>query len=173
MSERPPWSKIVSLGELGREQRYALEADDAARRRIARLLDLAELSALTAKVAVAPWFDGIQIDGHWSANLVQTCGVSLEPLPAKLEGDFQIRAVPEGSVHAPAVDHEVDLDLDAQDPPDVLESDGVDLAAYVVEDLALNIDPFPRKPGAEFEPPVSNEETSPFAVLRALRDPKA
>jgi hypothetical protein len=46
----------------------------------------------------------------------------------------------------------------------------VDLAAYVVEHLALEIDPFPRSPGAEFEPPAALPESSPFDVLRALKD---
>ena len=43
------------------------------------------------------------------------------------------------------------------------------LAAYVVEDLALAIDPFPRKPGVEFEAPDAPGEPSPFAVLAKLK----
>jgi len=50
----------------------------------------------------------------------------------------------------------------------VLEGDVVDLAAYVVEHLALEIDPFPRKPGAVFTPPEPEEPPSPFAVLKGL-----
>jgi hypothetical protein len=42
----------------------------------------------------------------------------------------------------------------------------------VVEHLALELDPFPRKPGVTFDyaPPV--EETSPFAALKKLTEPK-
>ncbi len=64
---------------------------------------------------------------------------------------------------------ELDLDPDADDPPDVLEGDKIDLGAYVVEDLSLAIDPFPRKPGAAFEAPDTGAEISPFAVLAKLK----
>ena len=40
---------------------------------------------------------------------------------------------------------------------------------HVIEHLALEIDPFPRKPDAVFEPPATEEETSPFAVLKGLK----
>jgi uncharacterized metal-binding protein YceD (DUF177 family) len=62
------------------------------------------------------------------------------------------------------------VDPEADDPPDVLEDDVIDVAAYLVEHLALEIDPFPRKPGAEFEPPPEERPTSPFAVLQGLKD---
>ena len=43
------------------------------------------------------------------------------------------------------------------------------LGGYVLEHLALEIDPFPRKPGAVFEPPQTAEIISPFASLRNLK----
>jgi uncharacterized metal-binding protein YceD (DUF177 family) len=51
----------------------------------------------------------------------------------------------------------------------VLESDEIDLAHIVTEHLALEIDPFPRKPGAEFSYTPDTPEESPFAVLKALK----
>ena len=121
------------------------------------------------------WFDGARIDGRWRADIVQTCGVTLEAFPTALSGEFTVRAVPEGSRHAAPPDSEVEIDVDAEDPPDVLESDVVDLGGYVVEHLALEIDPFPRKPGAVFEPPEAEPESSPFAALLKLKggDPEA
>jgi hypothetical protein len=77
--------------------------------------------------------------------------------------------VPNGSVHAPDPEAEVVIDLEADDPPDVLDGDSVDLGLYVVEHLALDIDPFPRRPGAVFEAPPALPETSPFAALKALK----
>jgi hypothetical protein len=169
------WSHAVRLGALGHGvASVQLVADEAARKRIAKLLDLDELNALTASLTITPWFDGAEIEADWSADLVQTCGVTLEPLPDAPTGHFVVRVVPQGSLHAPSAATEVDLDPDAPDPPDVLEDDdSVDLAAYVVEHLALEIDPFPRKPGVEFEPPKDDVDLSPFAALRKLQDPKA
>ena len=147
-----------------------LEADEAARKRIARTLGLKSLDRLSADLNLSGWFDGLSIEGRWSAQVTQTCGVTLEPLVSELSGEFLVRAVPPSSPHAArAEEPEVEIDLQADDPPDVLDSDVVDLGAYVVEHLALEIDPFPRKPGAVFEPPATNDEISPFAVLRKLK----
>ncbi len=153
-----------------------LEADEAARARLARALDLVGIERLQARLAVSGWFDGLQIEGRWSARIVQTCGVSLEAFDTELSGDLFVRVVPAGSPHA-AVDAgdgddepgELVFDLEADDPPDVLESDAADLGAYVIEHLALAIDPFPRKPGAAFEPPTPSAEISPFAKLKAWK----
>ena len=51
----------------------------------------------------------------------------------------------------------------------MLEDGEIDLGQYVVEHLALELDPFPRKPGAEFVQPPEPAEISPFAVLKALK----
>lgn len=166
----PPWSAPVRLSDVGRgPARRTLTADEAARRRVADALDLSDLIELTAEVQLAPWMDGVLVRADWRARVVQTCGITLDPLESDLTGSFEVRAVPEDSPLAPSGEVAVELDLEAPDPPDVLEQDVVDPAAYVVEHLALEIDPFPRKPDAVFEPPEAEPETSPFAALLQLK----
>lgn len=166
-----PWSDWVGLDEVARgpvERR--LIADEAARRRIAETLALDELPALDAEVRVTRWLDGAQLWARWSARVVQTCGVTLEPFETEHGGEFTVQMAPQGGPAAPNSDGgEIAIDLDAPDPPDVLDSDRLDAAAYVVEHLALEIDPFPRKPDAVFEPPEAEPERSPFAALLALK----
>jgi uncharacterized metal-binding protein YceD (DUF177 family) len=169
-----PWSEPVRLSQLSHEPlRRTLTADEAARQRIAKTLNLDELLELTAEVEAAPWLDGAQLQARWRARVVQTCGVTLDPFVSELAGEFRVRAVPEGSPTAPAMSAEQVLDPEAEDPPDVLGEDRLDLAAYVVEHLALEVDPYPRKPGVEFEPPEPEPEVSPFAVLKNLKLPDA
>jgi uncharacterized metal-binding protein YceD (DUF177 family) len=120
----------------------------------------------------SPWLDGAQIEGRWQARVRQTCGVTLEPFESDLEGEIRLRALPQGSAALGGPDEaggELDLDPEADDPPEVLPDDRIDLGAYVVEDLSLAIDPFPRKPGVEFEAPEQPGEPSPFAVLAKLK----
>jgi uncharacterized metal-binding protein YceD (DUF177 family) len=172
-----PWPVTIRLGEVARHATAKplsrrLEADEAARRRIAKTLDLVRLDRLEADLDLSGWFDGARIDGRWRAEIVQTCGVTLEDFPTSLSGEFTVRVVPEGSAHAAPDLHEVEIDLEAEEPPDVVESDEIDLGGYVVEHLALEIDPFPRKPGAVFEPPAEPPEASPFAALLKLKDKK-
>lgn len=168
------WARPVRLHELARGPvKLAIEADAAQRARIAAELGLESLPSLTAQVTVKPWLDGAEITGRFKAVVEQVCSVSLDNFEQPLEGEIEVRAVPAGSPNAQAEEgEEMELDPDAPDPPDVLKEDSVDVAAYVVEHLALEIDPFPRKPGAQFEFTPPAEEASPFAVLKKLKDPK-
>jgi uncharacterized metal-binding protein YceD (DUF177 family) len=168
------WPQIVRLGEVARFTAAApldrhLAAPDAARKAIAKAFDLVALELLEADLEISGWSDGVRVDGRWRAEIVQTCGVTLELFPTSLSGEFTIHAVPENSRHAAPHESELEIDIDAEDPPDILETDAVDLGAYVVEHLALEIDPFPRKPGAVFEPPAPEVESSPFAALLKLK----
>jgi len=166
------WPEPIRIGEVGRftpeaPLRRRLAADEAARTRIAKALDLLSLDGLEAELALSAWFDGLQIDGVWRAAITQTCGVTLEAFSTDLNGSFRVRLVPPGSAHAVIeTDEEIVIDLEVDDPPDVLEGDLVDLGGYVIEHLALEVDPFPRKPDAVFEPPLPTAEISPFAALR-------
>ena len=165
------WSRPIRLHELARGPLDLHLAPDAAERaRIAHDLGLESLPALEADVTVRPWLDGAEITGRFKATVEQLCSLSLEPFEQDLAGAIEVRAVPPGSANAPAEGaHELELDLDAPDPPDVLDGDAVDVAAYVVEHLALEIDPFPRKPGAAFDYAPPEKEESPFAVLKGLK----
>ncbi len=165
------WPQPLALHEAAKAPvQRKLAADEESRARIAKVLGLDKLIALNADLRVAPWLDGVEISGRWTATVEQTCGVTLEPFQSELDGRLQIRAVPEGSqALATSEDHELELDIEADDPPDALSSGEVDLGAYVVEDLSLAIDPFPRKPGAAFEAPDTGAEISPFAVLAKLK----
>lgn len=168
------WGRPVRLHELARGAlKLRLAPDAAERARIAHDLGLESLPALTAEATVRPWLDGAEIAGRFEAVVEQLCSLTLEPFQQPLQGTFEVRLAPAGSAAAPeAGNGEIELDPDAPDPPDVLEGDAVDVSAYVVEHLALEIDPFPRKPGAAFayEPPT--KEDSPFAVLKNLKPPK-
>jgi hypothetical protein len=53
--------------------------------------------------------------------------------------------------------------------PEPLVNGSVDLGKVATEFLIIGIDPYPRKPGAVFEPTVSGEVASPFAALSALK----
>lgn len=162
------WSETVRLSEVGRGAvRRRLTPEPSQLPAIARVIGVDALKSLAAEVEVSPWLDGAEVRGRFSAEVTQTCGVTLDPLDQVAEGDFMVRVLPADSPNLPSDDAEIDLEAD--DPPDVLEGEEIDLAAYVVEHLALEIDPFPRKEGAVFEPPQAQAEVSPFAALKGLK----
>jgi uncharacterized metal-binding protein YceD (DUF177 family) len=171
MSESELLSEWVSLAELrsGPVTRL-IAADEKTRERLAEHLGLSRLDRLEAEVKVSPWLDGAIVEGVWSALIEQVCSVTLDPFASELEGSFRVRVLPRSSPNAPQEEgREIAIDLETEDPPDLIDEDRVDAAAYVVEHLALEIDPFPRKPGVEFEAPEEETPASPFAALRDLK----
>ena len=166
------WTTPIRLHELARGPfNVRLEPDAAERAKLAHDLGLETIPSLTAELTLKPWLDGVAIAGRFAAVVEQLCSVSLEPFENPLEGEIEVIAVPAGSPNAPATRAgEIEYDPDQPDPPDVLAGDAIDLAAYVAEHLALEIDPFARKPGVEFEYAAPADESSPFAALQKLKD---
>lgn len=161
---RLPFSEVVRINEIGAGLTRTLVPDDAARARIVKALDLGSLAAFEAELNLVPGRAGWTLSGRVTATLEQICGITLERLPVGIDQRFAVELV---EVTAPEPD-EVEVTLD-DDAPDVVEDGRIDLGQYAVEQLALTLDPFPRKPGAEFVQPEEPAEISPFAVLKTFR----
>jgi uncharacterized metal-binding protein YceD (DUF177 family) len=160
-----PYSVPVRLHQAGAGLERHLEPDAAERAKIAKSLDLASLDAFDAEIRLEPsGHSGWRVSGRVRADAVQTCGLTLEPLPIHIDARFSISLAEAVETES----DEIDVTLD-DDAPDLIEDGQVDLGQYAVEQVALKLDPFPRKPGAEFVQPEEPAEISPFAVLKALR----
>lgn len=163
------WPRPLKLSELAHGPvSRRLAADAALRSRVARELGLDGLDRLEAELEVEPWLDGARLRGRLDAVVRQTCGVTLEPLESEIDHAFELTLLPEGSPNAPTGAEEM-IDPEAEDPPDLIEADQIDLGAIVVEQLALEIDPFPRKPDAVFDAGPQEQPPSPFAVLKDFK----
>ena len=162
-----PYSDPVRLHQIGASLSRRLEPDAEARQRIARALNLKSLDRFEADLEVTATVSGWRLTGRVVADAVQSCVLTLEPLPVHVDERFEVNLV-EAVDTPPSDDGEIDLELD-DDSPDVVENGQIDLGQYAVEQLALHLDPYPRKDGAVFEQPPEPGEISPFGVLRALK----
>jgi hypothetical protein len=174
MTPTGPWAHLVSWP---RSQdgpvHLDLAADEPTRKAVARFLGLEDLTRLSARLTLQAWLDGAEIAGGMEVEFTRLCGLTLEPFEVRLDEPIFLRALPAGSAHAPPPPTgEVDLELEVEDPPEVLGVEGVDLADLVVQTLALALDPFPRKPGAVFAAPLTSSPVSPFGILARLTEPK-
>jgi hypothetical protein len=151
--------------ETGRH--VTLSADAHTRAAIARTADLRDLPRLEASLdLVRSGSAGLHVTGHVSATVGQTCVVTLEPIETELTEAVDLVFRP-GADAGASVD--VNLDGDEQEVEPLIDG-VVDLGAIATEFLMLGIDPYPRKPGAVFEAPSTNEPfAGPFAGLAALQ----
>lgn len=169
MNDLPPlpYSEPLRLHHIGAGVQRRLKPDADAIKRIVRALDLQALEMFEVDINLVPTVSGWRLDGRVMADAVQTCGLTLEPLPVRIDRKFSVQMV-EATEHEADENAEIDLELD-DDSADQIEGGSLDLGQYAVEQLALSLDPFPRKPGAVFEQPPEPGEISPFAVLKGLR----
>jgi uncharacterized metal-binding protein YceD (DUF177 family) len=158
-----PLSDIVRVHQIGAGLSRTLTPDADVRGRIARELDLASLDAFEATLELTPHETGWRLSGCIRADAVQSCGLTLEPLPVVIDQTF-VLDLAEGVEDSPEVEVSID---DAA--PDLIEDGKIDLGQYAIEQLALSLDPFPRKPGAEFVQPAEPNEINPFAVLKQFK----
>jgi hypothetical protein len=163
------WTDVVVTG-----LSITLISDEFARDRIAEGLDVEKIEILSAEMKIAPWLDGFEATGTLLARAVRICGVSLEPFVEQIVEPVILRFVPSGSPNAPLPpEGDMELDLDADDPPDSVAGDSVDLGYFLTEQVALALSAFPRKPGVEFKPPASSGSISPFAALANMKVPRS
>jgi len=149
-------------------------ATAAERERLAAAYDLIAVTSLTATVALDPaGGGGITVSGHILADIVQTCVVSLVPVPEHMDETFSVRFVRSAAQLRP-LGAEIVVDAEAEDPPELLEGPTIDVGALVEEYFALAINPYPRAPGAELPAEARDDAggTSPFAALAGLAKPQ-
>lgn len=179
MSESPPFTHLYDLAsvtEKGAELVLAPAAAELAR--IAAWLEIEAVEKLRATVRLTRASGGrFLYRGHFDADVVQACVVTLEPIQAHLSQDIarDYQIAPSAAARRGRKSDDLPvIDLnDDENAPEVVDSPLIDLAAPLLEELSLALDPYPRKEGVSFTPPGGEaDETAadnPFAVLQRLK----
>jgi hypothetical protein len=143
------------------------EADAEVRARLAVLAGVPSVRQLGVSADLTRHGEGLRAAGRVTANVTQTCVVSLEPIENTVEEAFDVLFQPSdvaGAAPAGPAPEEVD---DTREP---LVNGAADLGAVATQFFLLGIDPYPRKPGAEFSGPAEDRAAaSPFAALERLK----
>ena len=172
----PEFSRPVPADSVGPQSLLRrIEAGPAEREGLAKRFDLLALDRLEASLELSrEKGEVIRLQGHFIADVVQSCVVTLGPVPAHLEVDFEMTF--SASAVEPAV---ADLDPLAEEGPEPIPEGLIDLGEAVAQQLAVALDPYPRAPGASLEAleeakKVVGQGTgegarNPFAELASLR----
>ncbi len=161
---RPELSRLLPLRRLGSaDSEYLVEADAAECAAVARRLRIPAVHSLACRFNLHRDGSRAVARGALQAVVVQDCVVSLEPFESELREDFELVFVPSGSEANP----EDDL-LGVDEVP--YEDGVIDLGEATVEQLALSLDPYPRRPDATLPSVDPREEPEhPFAALARRR----
>ncbi len=140
------------------------------RQALAARFDLIDLPRLEAKLMVMPEHSGscYLVTGSISADVVQRCVVTLEPLPIHIEQSLKVYFA--DAEFAMTGANERDMDEDDMEP---IDNGYIDLGELVAQHLGLALDPYPRKAGLPPVEVVFGEpvvKANPFAKLALVKD---
>jgi hypothetical protein len=163
-----PWSVPVAVVEIPDTGLHMeIEASPEIRAAVARLAGLRDVQQLSAAFDLTRRGEGVHVGGRVQARVGQTCVVTLDPVDNAVDEAVDVEFMPGGGRAAAGQLQAADED---EEPPEPLVGGTLDLGALATEFLVLGIDPYPRKPGAEFTPPAPEERGErPFAALEALK----
>lgn len=171
MTDASPLSKpmlVASLPDDGLTLKLAPDA--ATRAALAKDFGIPGIPSLTALVILTPGRGGtVHVTGKVDAVVTQTCVVTLEAFDTRVAEEIDVTFAPAEKL--PEIRPGAEIDVSELDLPDPIIDGSIDAGAVAAEFLALGLDPYPRKPDAQFEglAEPGPEEASPFAALAKLR----
>ncbi|MEL7202382.1 MAG: YceD family protein [Pseudomonadota bacterium] len=165
----PEFSRLVTASKIPADgQTIDLIPDTDTLALIAKRFAIPAIAAVKGTLTLVPTAHGVQICGRFTAALTRECVASLEPLAEHIDETVDVtfdRRVTDGDEDAI-----MDQLADGQDA-EPLRGDDIDVGEFLVQQLSLAMDPFPRKPGAPslVERYGAAPEPSAFDALKALK----
>jgi uncharacterized metal-binding protein YceD (DUF177 family) len=164
-----PLSRLVDVMRVpprGQDVHVEATAEECAA--LARDFGLSGIQSLSGDYHLKTSAKGINVTGTIKASITQICVATLEPFDSNVEEEVEVDFAESSDMPA-----EPPTDINEYEPPDEIVNGQIDLGALTAEFLALGLDPYPRKPGVDFDyRDPSDEKDSPFAALNKLKEGK-
>jgi hypothetical protein len=161
--------RIEAIRPRGSE--VVIRADERQLPAIATFLGVVSVQSLEARYTLSRNGERVALEGRIAAALHQACVVTLDPFPVRLDVPVRLDFLAQarrGERDDAGIDIEVLLNED--DPPEPILDGVIDPGTVTLEFLALALDPYPRKPGAQFESSGGEAAAeSAFAALARLK----
>src|SRR5215213_6567182 len=160
-----PLSRLVDVMKIpprGQDVHVEATAEECAA--LARDFGLPGIQSLAGDYHLKTSAKGIHVAGTVKASITQICITTLDTFDSMIEEDVEVDfAEPSGMPAEPPTD------INEYEPPDEIVNGQIDLGALTAEFLALGLDPYPRKPGVDFDFKGEERPDSPFAALGKLK----
>lgn len=170
-----PWRSQVVVAKIPDTGLHRdIEADPVAREAMAELAEVPEIRSAHASFDVTLRRDGrVHVAGQVRALVGQICVVTLDPMETAIDEAIDLEFAPPEQIPqlSDLVNEAEESDEEIPDPPEPITNGMIDLGRIATDALFLAIDPYPRKPGAVFEPKLDAADPGdhPFAALKAFK----
>lgn len=180
----PEFSRIVKTDEMvSGKEKLVIEANEKERAALAERFELVSIDSLRAELEVKTASNGeVTVRGPMSADIVQSCVATLEPVSETVEDTVEVLFSPHVSEDDMPSNPDDLENLSEEElmalleQPEPLVDGQIDLGEVVAQFLAVAMDPYPRKDDAELPESIQSEETTeadkpnPFAQLAGLKE---
>ena len=179
------FSRVINTEALGDDVKtLKIEASPDERSRLAERFGLKGMDSFNAELNLNAEGGGrlFRLTGTFEADVMQICVVTLEPLETRVTGSlerlYDIAQAENG-------EDEGSFDAEADDPPETAQGGLIDVGEAAAEQLALELDPFPRKSGVSYTEistgpdaegaiqeggkALSKPPEGPFSILKKLK----
>ena len=138
-------SRIVKLRQIDARP-VRIEANAEERAALAERFGIVAVERLAADVTLERESEDVAVSGRLEAEIVQTCGISGEDFPVRIDEPIALRFVPEALRTVP--DEEVELEESELDEIEYA-GEAFDLGEAVAQSLGLAINPYATGPNAD------------------------
>lgn len=151
--------------------RTVREATQEERAQLAAQLPLVSCETLSVEYQIKPaGRDRYALTGRLAAEITQSCVVTLDPVPAKLDEPLDCKFVPPAMMPDSQEEEQEVLTIEDFEP---IENGWIDVGRIVFEVVASGLDPYPRRGDAEWEADLGDDgadrKAGPFAALAELK----
>ena len=162
-------SRPVGVVDLRGRRSLDIVAGPDERAALARRFGTEAVGMLEASLTLVVKTDGlIHLKGRLEAEVTQSCVVTLAPVVNRISAAID-RLYGDVVEEAELAAEEV-ISCEGDDPPDPIIDGVIDVGEVVAEQLGLEIDPFPRAAGVEFEGFSTGGKTpGPFDSLAEIK----
>lgn len=173
-NEADPWTAPVTVAQIPEGGLHRdIDATASQRAAMAETAGLREVLSASASFDVTPGSGGrFHVAGRVRARIGQNCVVTLEPMESDIDESVDLVFAPPEQIPelSDLVDEAAESETEVPDPPEPIVNGMIDLGRVATDALFLAVDPYPRVPGAVFEPEVvaPDPEDHPFAALKGL-----
>jgi uncharacterized metal-binding protein YceD (DUF177 family) len=154
--------EVARVPKLGSHEK--ISADAAECKALAKRLGVPMVHGLQAHLQVKPWRGGgVKVWGNATLDVTRESVISLEEFRTT-----QVFAIERYFLNVKADDDSGEMDIDP------IDEGRIDMGECVAEAIALDLEPYPRKPGEQFASavpegdPIEPEKPNPFNVLKML-----
>lgn len=158
---------------------FRVDFNDAAKEKLADRLNLISVTEFKGQGEIHVKGRFVTFAGNFTADVVQSCVISLNPVSARLSEDIHLELVSEEE--ADARDRE-EAFLNPDEPEyDILQPDRIVPGEILAQTLSMALNPYPRCPDASLEEITSGgveinqgsvPKDNPFAALQDLAKKK-